>query len=274
MSRYHLRGEAITLHDITARKSSGGKLSMVTCYDAAFARLVDKTEIDMVLVGDSLGNVMLGHDDTIPVTLADMLHHARAVSRILRKPFLCVDMPFLTYSVSVEQALTNAGRLVQEGRAQAVKVEGGSEIAPQIAAMVKAGIPVMGHLGLTPQSIHTVGGYRVQGRGNAAARKIIDDASALEQAGAFSVVLELVPAPLAEQISQKLKIPTVGIGAGAGCDGQVLVLQDLLGFDAEFKPKFLKKYAELGNVIVDALNNYDRDVKEGVYPDQEHSFSE
>lgn len=272
MSKYSELKNAVTVRDIQAARESGKRLSMVTCYDAAFAKLVDKTMIDMVLVGDSLGNVILGHDSTIPVTVSDMIHHASAVSRVLKRPFLAVDMPFMSYKVSVKQALLNATKLVQEGGAQAVKVEGGKEVCEAISAIVEAGIPVIGHLGLTPQSVHQTGGYRVQGRELSAARKLTSDAKALEAAGAFCIVLELVPAKLAEEVTSQLTVPTIGIGAGAGCTGQVLVLQDLLGFDSSFSPKFLKRYADLDKIITDALNQYDQDVKEGVFPSADHSF--
>ena len=242
MSKY-TQSEAVTVSHIVQAKAAGKKISSITCYDAAFARIIEQTGVDLVLVGDSLGNVMLGYDNTLPVTMDDMVHHTAAVTRILRRPFVCADMPFLSYNVSVEQALTNAGRLVQEAGAQAVKVEGGASIAPQVKAMVQAGIPVMGHLGLTPQSVHAMGGYRVQGRGADAAKRMMDDALALQEAGIFSLVLEMVPAELAGRITAALKIPTIGIGAGPKCDGQIIVLHDILGFDEEFNPKFLKKYA-------------------------------
>jgi 3-methyl-2-oxobutanoate hydroxymethyltransferase len=273
MSKYTQR-EAVTISQILAAKQSGSKLSAVTCYDSAFARLIDHTSVDIVLVGDSLGNVMLGHDGTVAVTMNDMLHHTAAVARVLKRPFLCADMPFLSYQVSTEQALTNAARLIQEGGAQGVKVEGGRPICPQVKAIVQAGIPVMGHLGLTPQSVHAMGGYRVQGRGNDAAQQILDDAHALQDAGIFALVLEMVPERLAERITASLHVPTVGIGAGAKCDGQILVLHDILGFDSGFSPKFLKKYANLGDTVQQALDAYDRDVKGGVYPGPEHSFKE
>jgi len=273
MSKYTQKA-AITVSQIVAAKAKGQKVSVVTCYDSAFARLVDQTDVDIVLVGDSLGNVMLGHDNTIPVTMDDMLHHARAVARVLTRPFLCVDMPFLSYHLSVQQALTNAGRLIQEGGAQGVKVEGGRSIAPQVRALVEAGIPVMGHLGLTPQSVHAMGGYRVQGRGVEAAQAMLDDARALEEAGIFALVLEMVPAELARRITETLKVPTIGIGAGPICDGQVLVLHDILGFDEGFNPKFLKKYANLGKVVREAVEAYDTEVKSGAFPGPDHSFKD
>ncbi len=244
---------------------------MVTCYDAAFASLIEKTAIDMVLVGDSLGNVILGLKDTIPVTMEHMVHHTAAVARVLRRPMLVADMPFLSYNISIEQALRNAGRLIQEGGAQAVKLEGGAAIVPQVKALVAAGIPVVGHLGLTPQSIHTLGGYKVQGRG-AQGDELLADAQLLAAAGVCALVLELVPQPLALAVTKALSVPTIGIGAGPETDGQVLVLHDLLGFNGEFTPKFLKKYANLGELVVQAVSRYDADVKEGHFPGPEHSF--
>lgn len=273
MSRYTEKA-AITVSQIVAAKAEKRKLATITCYDSAFARLIDQTAIDLVLVGDSMGNVILGHDGTIPVTVDDIIHHTKAVARVLTKPFLCSDMPFLSYNLSVEQALTNAGRMIQEGGAQGVKVEGGRSIVPQVKAMVEAGIPVLGHLGLTPQSVHAKGGYKVQGRGAAASQGLLDDAKALEDAGAFGVVLEMIPGELASKVTQALKIPTIGIGAGPKCDGQILVLHDILGFDEGFNPKFLKKYANLGKLIREAVAQYDHDVKSGAFPSEEQSFKE
>ena len=272
MSKYAGAKGAVTLETIRQRKEAGEKIVMVTCYDAAFARIVDRTEVDIVLVGDSLGNVMMGLDDTVGVTVDHMIHHSACVSRVLRKPFLAVDMPFGSYQVSPQQALENALRLMQEGGAQAVKVEGGREIIHQVEALTAAGVPVIGHLGLTPQKIHALSGYKVQGRSDAASREMLDDALALEQAGVFCLVLELIPTALAASISQALTVPTIGIGAGSGTGGQVLVLQDLLGFDDGFKPRFLKHYANIGDTVADALNEYSREVKQGLYPDAEHSF--
>lgn len=273
MSKYAQKG-SITISQILAAKGEKRRLAAITCYDSAFARLIDQTPVDIVLVGDSLGNVMLGHDNTIPVTVDDMVHHTAAVARILTRPFLCADMPFLSYNVSVEQALTNAGRLVQAGGAQGVKVEGGRSVVPQVKALVDAGIPVMGHLGLTPQSVHQMGGYRVQGRGPDAQKALLDDAKALEAAGAFALVLEMVPLDLAAKVTAELRIPTIGIGAGPKCDGQIIVLHDILGFDEGFNPKFLKKYADLGKAVRDAVTAYDRDVKSGAFPTMEHSFKD
>lgn len=274
MSKYSARQNAVTITQLLAAKAEGRKLTVITCYDAAFARLIDQTAIDIVLVGDSLGNVMLGFDSTIPVTVDMIAHHTAAVARALSRPFLVADMPFMSYQVSAEDALRNAGRLVQQAGAQAVKLEGGRTVVRQVAACVEAGIPVMGHLGLTPQSVHAMGGYKVQGRGDVAAKALIADALALQEAGCFSVVLEMVPASLAERVSKALRIPTIGIGAGAACDGQVLVLHDMLGFDDGFNPKFLKKYADLGRVVRDAVRAYDGEVKAGTYPGPEHAFKD
>ena len=245
---------------------------MVTCYDAAFARLVDQCDIDIVLVGDSLGNVILGFEDTTKVTMDHMLHHAACVRRTLTRPLLCVDMPFLSYQVCVKQSLANAAKLVQEGGAQCVKMEGGQSLCPQVEALVEAGIPVMGHIGLTPQKVHAMGGYKVQGRDAKRREELKEDALALERSGVFAIVLELVPSDLAEEISQLVKIPTIGIGAGKHCDGQVLVLHDLLGFEQSFSPKFVKKYANAGSFIKESLNLFSKEVREASFPADEHSF--
>ncbi len=226
----------------------------------------------MILVGDSLGNVMMGFDDTIPVTLDDMVHYTACVSRVCRRVFITADMPFMSYA-TVSDALKNATRLVQEGGAAAVKLEGGEFIFDQVRALTRAGIPVVGHLGLTPQSVHALGGYKVQGRHEKAKERLLKDALSLQEAGASLVVFEMIPAELAAEITSNLRIPTIGIGAGPSCDGQVLVLQDLLGFDSDFSPKFLKKYADLANIVSDALKQYDQDVKSQAFPTKEHSFS-
>jgi 3-methyl-2-oxobutanoate hydroxymethyltransferase len=244
---------------------------MVTCYDSAFARIVDASPVDVVLVGDSLGNVVLGHPDTIPVTLDDMIHHCRAVSRVVDRALVAVDMPFGTYQVSGDAAVQNAIRLIQQGGASAVKLEGGTEVCEQVRRITSAGIPVLGHLGLTPQSIHQIGGYKVQGKGDAGSH-VLQSALALQAAGASAVVLELIPAQLAIEVTQALKIPTIGIGAGAGCDGQVLVLHDLLGFDSQFNPKFLKKYANLESIVSNALLQYHEDVMTRSFPASSHSY--
>jgi 3-methyl-2-oxobutanoate hydroxymethyltransferase len=247
---------------------------MVTCYDSTFARIIDRSEIDIILVGDSLGNVVLGYDNTLSVTMNDMIHHTAAVSRAIERVFLCADMPFMSYQVSQDEAVRNAGRLVQEAGAHAVKLEGGKAVCSKVSAIVAAGIPVMGHLGLTPQSIHQIGGFRVQGRGSDARRALVEDAKALELAGAFALVLEMVPAELAADVTKAISIPTIGIGAGPACTGQVLVLHDLLGFDADFNPKFLKKYLQLGPMMQQALTMYHTEVLSGQFPAAEHSFSD
>jgi 3-methyl-2-oxobutanoate hydroxymethyltransferase len=261
----------VTVRTLLKRKTEKQKISMITCYDAAFGAMIERSSIDMVLVGDSLGNVVLGYKDTIPVTMNDMIHHTQAVSRAVKRAMLVADMPFMSYNISVEQALTNAALLIQEGGAHAVKVEGGTHILPQVKAMVRAGIPVVGHLGLTPQSIHTLGGYRVQGRG-AEAHKLLREAKELSEAGICALVLELIPRGLAKEITDAISIPTIGIGAGPDTDGQVLVLQDMLGFPSEFSPKFLKKYATLGDIVSAALAQYDQDVKSQSFPTAEHTF--
>ena len=248
------------------------KLSMITCYDAAFARLIDKTDIDMVLVGDSVGNVCMGEDGTIPVTVDDMVHYSRCVSKGLTHPLLVTDLPFMSYKISREQALTTSSRIIQEGGANAVKMEGGVEIADYIKAIVDAGIPVMGHVGFTPQSINSLGGFKIQGKTQENIDRLKKDVIALQEAGVFSIVFELIPDKLASELTSMLDVPTIGIGAGPHCDGQVLVLHDLLGFSDEFNPKFLKKYANLSSIIVDAVSTYSKEVKEGVFPDMDHSY--
>ena len=262
-----------TVATIKQMKAQDQKLSMVTCYDYSFARLVDQCQVDMVLVGDSLANVMLGHRHTTGVTMDEMILHTRSVSRALTKPLLCADMPFMSYSVSTEQAMQNAARLIQEGGAQAVKLEGASPaLCSTIEQMVESGIPVMGHLGLTPQKINTIGAYGLQAKGKEEQKKILNKAICLEKAGVFAIVLEMIPKDLAAEISSVVSIPTIGIGAGPFCDGQVLVLQDLLGFNARFSPKYLKKYAQLEEVITSAINRYSFDVKQGTFPALENSF--
>ena len=254
-------------------KRDGKKIVSLTAYDVLFARLVEEAEVDLILIGDSLGQVVLGYPSTIPVTLEEMIHHGKAVRRGAPNSFLVLDMPFLSYQVSGEDALRNAGRVMKETGVQAVKLEGGTaETCRTVEALVRAGIPVMGHIGLTPQSVHALGGYRVQGREAAAAERLRHQASSLEEAGCFAVVLELVPAPLAREISQDLTIPTIGIGAGVGCDGQVLVLYDALGLNAGFRPKFLKRFGDLDSQVRSALDGYVREVREGTYPADEHSF--
>lgn len=264
--------DKVTTATFRAKKEAGQKITMLTAYDYPLARLVDEAGIDAILVGDSLGNVVLGYDSTIPVTVDDMVHHVKAVTRGAKRAMVVADMPFLSYHVSREEALRNAGRLIQEGGAQAVKLEGGQEVAETVRAITAAGIPVMGHLGLTPQSVHQIGGYRVQGKDEGAAQKLLDDARALEEAGAFSLVLECVPAPLAALVTEKLGLVTISIGAGAGCDGQILVTHDLLGLLGGFSPKFAKRYANLREEIDKALRAYKAEVETGDFPAPEHQF--
>ena len=253
-------------------KAAGEKLTMLTAYDYTTARLVDEAGVNSILVGDSLGNVILGYEDTLSVTVEDMIHHSAAVARAAKNALVICDMPFMSYEVSVEEALKNAGRLMKEGRANAVKLEGGAEYAPQIKAMVNAGIPVCGHLGLTPQSVNVFGGNKVQGKSEEAAKKLINDAKALEEAGAFAVVLECVPAALAAIVTKKIGIPTIGIGAGADCDGQVLVYQDMLAMSG-FCPKFCKQYASVGEIMTNAFKQYIEEVQCGAFPAEENTFS-
>lgn len=261
-----------TVTTLQKQKEEGVKISMVTAYDYTIATLVEASDIDMVLVGDSLGMTMLGYDDTLSVTMEDMIHHTRAVSRGLHDTFLVADMPFLSYQTSVYDAVMNAGALVKEGHAQAVKLEGGVKVKEQIRAIVDADIPVCAHIGLTPQSVNAFGGFKVQGKDEAKAKQLIEDARAVQEAGAFMVVLECVPAKLAEMISKELTIPTIGIGAGAGCDGQVLVYQDLLDMYEKMKPKFVKHFAHVGEAMKAGFKAYDEEVKAGTYPAEEHTF--
>ena len=262
----------VALTTLKEMKQQGVPITMVTAYDYPTARLVDEAGIDTVLVGDSAGNVVLGYPDTIPVTVEELLHHTRAVRRGLRRALLIGDMPFMSYNVSVEQAIANAGRFLKEASAEAVKVEGGGWVAKTVTAMVEAGIPVVGHLGLTPQTASMLGGYRVQGRTAESARKIVDDALALQQAGAFLLVLECVPDRLGELISKTLVIPVIGIGAGPNTDGQVLVFHDLVGIQSGFAPKFVKRYAKVGDEIRSAVSRYCSEVKDRTFPADEHCF--
>lgn len=256
-------------------KQEGRPIVAMTAYDMVFARILEEAGVDLILVGDSVGQVVLGYDSTLPVTMDEMIHHARAAKRGAPGTLVVLDMPFMSYQTSVEDALRNGGRALKEAGVEAVKVEGGHErTCEAIRAMVAVGIPVMGHIGLTPQSVHALGGYRVQGRGDAAADRIRLEARALEEAGVFSMVLELVPAPLAREISASLTVPTVGIGAGPGCDGQVLVSYDALGLNPGFVPKFLKRFAHLHDVALEGVREYAREVREGSYPAAEHSFDE
>ena len=263
----------INIIKIKEMKQKGEKIAMLTAYDYTTAKIVDEVGIPLILVGDSLGMVVLGYESTIPVTMDEMLHHTKAVARGAKNAMVIGDMPFMSYHISTEDALRNAARFIQEGGAQAVKLEGGVTVAEKVRSIVSCGIPVMGHIGLTPQSIHQLGGHKRQGKTPEAAKKILKDAQALEDAGAFSIVLETVPAQLATFITQSIDIPTIGIGAGAGCDGQVLVINDLLGSFTEFVPKHAKQYAKLSDIMSNAITQYYNEVKAGTFPTEEHSFS-
>jgi 3-methyl-2-oxobutanoate hydroxymethyltransferase len=262
----------ITVTDLLAMKGAGRRIVVLTCYDAGFARLLEEAGVDVLLVGDSLNQVLAGHETTLSTTLDQMIYHAASVRRGSRRALVFVDLPFLTYQISIPEAIRNAGRVLQETGAHGVKLEGGSHMAETVSALVERGIPVMGHLGLTPQSVHALGGYRVQGREEKGADRLLQDAKALEAAGACAIVLELMPAELAARISRSLTIPTIGIGAGPGCDGQVLVLHDMLGLNEQFAPKFLKHYAKLGQSVREAVRSFAADVRDGKYPGKEHSF--
>ncbi len=261
-----------TVSTISEQKKSGDKITMLTAYDYSTAKLADESGVNTILVGDSLGMVMLGYEDTLSVTMEDMLHHTKAVTRGAENALVVADMPFMSYQTSVYDAVVNAGRLIKEGRAQAVKLEGGAAVAEQIRAICDAQIPVVAHLGLTPQSVNAFGGFKVQGKTTERAKQLIEDAKIVEKAGAFAVVLECIPAPLAEKITESINIPTIGIGAGAGCDGQVLVYQDMLGMFGGFTPKFAKRYENVGEIMVNAFKKYIDEVKTGVFPTEEHSF--
>jgi 3-methyl-2-oxobutanoate hydroxymethyltransferase len=264
-----------TVRDFQVMKSRGEKIAVLTCYDVLFARILESARVDMILVGDSLGQVVLGYESTLPVTLEEMIHHASAVRRGAPDTFVVVDMPFLSYQVSDDEAVRNAGRVLKETGAHAIKLEGGdARVAALTARLVAAGIPVMGHVGLTPQSVHALGGYRVQGRGTENADRMLAEARALEVAGAFSVVLELVPGELARRVSSELSIPTIGIGAGAGCDGQVLVLPDMLGMNPGFTPRFLHRFADLHGAALEGVRAYVDAVRDGSYPGKAHTFGE
>ncbi|MDI6892814.1 MAG: 3-methyl-2-oxobutanoate hydroxymethyltransferase [Actinomycetota bacterium] len=262
----------VTVNTLVEMKQNGDKITMLTAYDYITSGLLDELGIDIILVGDSLGMVVLGYETTLPVTMEEMLHHTRAVARAAKRSMVVGDMPFMSYQISPEEALYNAGRFLKEADAQAIKLEGGEEICPMISKMVEVGIPVMGHLGVTPQSVHQMGGYGVQGREEEAAKKMIADAKALEEAGAFSIVLEKIPSELAKKITEAVTVPTIGIGAGSHCDGQVLVTQDLLGMFEKFVPKFVKQYAKLSNDIRSAISSYIKEVKAGEFPGEEHCF--
>ena len=263
----------ITINQIRDMKQKGEKITMLTAYDYSTAKIVDEVGIPLILVGDSLGMVVLGYESTIPVTMEDMLHHTKAVVRGTKHTMIVGDMPFMTYHISIDDALKNAARFIQEAGAQAIKLEGGVTVAEKVKRIVECGIPVMGHIGLTPQSIHQFGGFKVQGRTPEAAVKMLKDAQALEEAGAFAVVLETVPTPLATLITQKISIPTIGIGAGIGCDGQVQVINDILGSYTDFVPKHAKQDAKLADIMSSAITEYYNEVKAGTFPTAKQSFS-
>lgn len=262
-----------TIHQLREMKEQGEKIAMITAYDATFTRILDGAGIDIALVGDSLGMVIQGYTDTTHVSLDEMIYHARIVRRGISTAHMTVDLPFMSYQVSVEQTMESAGRLVKEGGAESVKLEGGEWVSERVYRLVQAGIPVMGHIGLTPQSIHQLGGFRIQGRDEKSAKALKDGAKALEQAGAYAIVLEGIPSALAKEITQSISIPTIGIGAGPDCDGQVLVIYDLLGMDNKFNPKFAKKYAQLADTISGAVSQYIDEVRNGAFPGPEHSYS-
>src|SRR5512136_1830192 len=262
----------ITPVDVQAMKREGKRISMLTAYDYPMALLEDRAGIEIILVGDSLGMTVLGYENTIPVTMEEMIHHTKAVTRGAKYALIIGDMPFMSYNTSDREAIINAGRFMKEGGADAIKLEGGASVKDIVKALVKAGIPVMGHIGLTPQTISMLGGFKVQGKDAEGAQKIIDDALQLEEAGAFSVLLEAVPAPIAKKVTERLSVPTIGIGAGVHCDGQVLVVHDMLGLFDRFTPKFAKKYVNLSEVILKAFDSYIDDVKKGAFPEDQHSF--
>ena len=261
-----------TVTTIQEQKKMKDKITMLTAYDYSTAKLIDEAGINSILVGDSLGMVMLGYEDTLSVTMEDMIHHSSAVARGCKNALVVVDMPFMSYQTSIYDAVCNAGRLMKEGRANAVKLEGGQNMCPQIRAIVDSSIPVVAHLGLTPQSVNAFGGFKVQGRDEETARKLLQDAKAVEAAGAFAVVLECVPDKLAKLISESIHIPTIGIGAGAGCDGQVLVYQDMLAMFSGFRSKFVKCFADVGEVMNIAFQQYIEETKSGIFPGEEHTF--
>lgn len=261
-----------TVATLQQQKLDGDKITMLTAYDYSTAKLVDECGVNTILVGDSLGMVMLGYEDTISVTMEDMIHHTAAVTRGAKNALVVGDMPFMSYQTSVYDAVVNAGRLMKEGRCQAVKLEGGASVCPQIKAITEASIPVVAHIGLTPQSVNAFGGFKVQGKSESDARRLIEEAKAVEAAGAFAIVLECIPAKLAKLITESVSIPTIGIGAGADCDGQVLVYQDMLALFSDFKPKFVKHFANAGEVMKRGFTEYIKEVKEGTFPAAEHTF--
>jgi len=267
-----MKTDKVTIHTLREMKERGEKIVMLTAYDATFARLLDESRVDILLVGDSLGMVIQGHDTTLPVTLDEMIYHTRAVARGARRAQVVGDMPFMSYQSSLDQALINAGRMVKEGGASAIKLEGGAQHAELVSRLVASGIPVMGHIGLTPQSFHQLGGFKIQGREQGGADRLIGDARALEEAGVYAIVLEGIPTEIATEITEAVSVPTIGIGAGAGCDGQVLVIYDLLGMDDSFKPKFVRRYENLGMRIRNAVDAYVADVRDGSFPGEQETF--
>lgn len=262
-----------TVSSFMESKTAGKKISMLTAYDYTMARLVDEAGVDSILIGDSLGMVIQGKENTLSVTVDDIIYHCKAVAKAAKRAMVVGDMPFLSYHINTEESVRNAGRIISEGRAEAVKLEGGREMADVVKAIVRAQIPVIGHLGLTPQSVNMFGGFKVQGKNEESAKKIIEDALILQEAGAFAIVLECVPDRLAAMITEKLDIPTIGIGAGAACDGQVLVVQDMLGMFFDMRPKFVKNYSNAGEMAKEAVKNYIDEINSGKYPDKEHSFT-
>ncbi|MEW6739190.1 MAG: 3-methyl-2-oxobutanoate hydroxymethyltransferase [Nitrospirota bacterium] len=262
----------VTINDFLKMKQEGQKITMLTAYDYPFAQIVDEAGIDAILVGDSLSMVVQGLENTLPVTMDEMVYHTKMVSRAAKRAMVIADMPYLSYQISIEDAVRNAGRFIKEAGAHAVKIEGGREVAEKVEAMTKAEIPVMAHIGLTPQAIHRMGGYKVQGRTEEAAKTLLEDAKILQDAGAFSLLLEAIPAGLAAQITKDLTIPTIGIGAGLHCDGQVLVIHDVLGLFERFVPKFVKRYANLKDDALKAIKQYKEEVEKGLFPGKEHSF--
>ena len=264
--------DKVTVPSILQKKRDGKKISALTAYDFPFAKLIDEAGIDVILVGDTVGIVVQGEESTLPVTLDQMVYHTKMVSRAARRALVVGDMPFLSYQVGVEETIRNAGRFLKEGGAAAVKFEGGARVADRVEALARQDIPVMAHIGLTPQSVHRMGGYKVQGRKNPQAKQLLADAKTVESAGAFSLVLEGIPAPLAREITKSVKIPTIGIGAGPHCDGQVLVLHDLLGLSTRFHPKFVRRYADLTGAALDAFRRFKSDVESGKFPNKEESY--
>ncbi len=268
-----MRAEKVTIHTLRQKKAAGEKITMLTCYDATFARLLDESGVDVLLVGDSLGMVVQGNTTTLPVTLDEMIYHTRAVVRGSRRAQIVGDMPFMSYQASLDEAMRSAGRLMKEGGAEAVKLEGGAQHAELGRRLSSSGIPVMGHIGLTPQSFHQLGGFKIQGRENSAAERLVDDARALEEAGAYSIVLEGIPLELAQRITESVGVPTIGIGAGPHCDGQVLVIYDLLGMNEDFKPRFVRRYENFAVRIRTAVDEFIDEVKTGRFPSEDESFT-